>query len=80
MVKDKNVTGFTNKEEEAMKYTDIVPLLLETGLTNNGAKFVGKDNWQCNAVADSGVVTGQNPQSATETAKLCLTELAARRK
>lgn len=80
LVQGKTVTGFTNKEEAAVKYTDVVPVLLEDGLTKNGAKFVGADNWKEHAVADSGVVTGQNPASASKCAKLCVEELAKRRK
>jgi len=69
LVKDKRVAGFTNEEEAAVQLTDAVPFLLETALRELGAEFVKAANFQ-NKVAVSGrLVTGQDPASATGTAK-----------
>ena len=69
LVKGKRVAGFTNEEEAAVQLTDAVPFLLETELRKLGADFVKAENFQ-NKVAVSGrLVTGQNPASATDTAK-----------
>lgn len=74
IVSGKNVTGFTNGEEKEIKLDSVVPFLLESRLTQDGAKFKQAPNWQVNVVVDGRLVTGQNPASAegvgTEVAKL----------
>lgn len=65
LVKDKKVTGFTNKEEEAVKLTQAMPFLLETKLKERGATFSGAKNFQKNVVVSERLVTGQNPASAS---------------
>lgn len=69
LVKGKKVCCFTNKEEEAMGLTKVVPFLPETRLTELGAVFVGAENWACNCQVDGKLVTGQNPASAGAVAK-----------
>jgi putative intracellular protease/amidase len=64
LIQGKQVTGFTNEEEAAVKLTDIVPFLLEDALKRAGGKYSGKPNWQANVVVDERLVTGQNPASA----------------
>lgn len=39
LVKGKNVTGFTNTEEDAVQLTDIVPFLVEDMLKANGGNY-----------------------------------------
>ena len=80
LVKDKNVTGFSNEEEKAANMTDVIPVSTEDGLKASGAKYACKANWADHSIADGFVVTGQNPQSGGSAAKLCLQELAKRRK
>lgn len=65
LVEGKKVAAFTNKEEEAVELTKAMPFLLETDLKNNGAEFVGKDNWSENVQVSERLVTGQNPASAS---------------
>lgn len=65
----KEVTGFTNAEEEAVKLTSVMPFLLEDALKRAGGKYTSKPNWQVNAVADERLVTGQNPASAKQVAR-----------
>lgn len=69
LVKDKEVTCFTNAEEEEMNLVKPMPFLLETRLREHGAKFCNSDNWQACVAASNRVVTGQNPASATPMAE-----------
>jgi putative intracellular protease/amidase len=64
LIKDKNLTGFTNSEEKEVKKDAVVPFLLETALIKNGAKFQAKPNWQANVQVADRLVTGQNPASS----------------
>lgn len=59
----KNVSSFTNDEEENYAKQD-VPFLLESALTKQGAIFHKTDPWQSFSISDGNLVTGQNPASA----------------
>jgi putative intracellular protease/amidase len=72
IVKGKRVTGFTNGEEEEMKLTRVVPVLVEDELMQLGAIFQKLANWQPFATVDGGLITGQNPASSTFAAKALL--------
>ena len=63
LLKDKNITSFTNEEEENYAIAD-VPFLLETALANQGAKFHAAAPWSDHSIIDGNLVTGQNPASA----------------
>jgi len=76
LVKDKNITSFTNEEEENYAKDD-VPFNLETALTNQGAKFHAAAPWSDNSIADGNLVTGQNPASARGTAQKVIALLEA---
>ena len=65
LVNGKNLTAFTNAEEDEAEGTDIVPFMLETELKNHGAKHHAAANWSNNVVVDGRLVTGQNPASAS---------------
>jgi putative intracellular protease/amidase len=75
LVKDKNVTGFTNTEEDAVELTSIVPFLVEDMLKDNGGIYSRKDDWQPHAVEDGLLITGQNPASSELVAELLLKRL-----
>ena len=64
LIKGKNVTGFTNSEEEAVKLTEIVPFLLENELKSKGGIYSKKDDWASYVVTDGMLITGQNPASS----------------
>lgn len=68
LLSGKNITSFTNAEEEIYAIAD-VPFLLETALTKQGAKFHAAANWSANSIVDGNLVTGQNPASAKEVAE-----------
>jgi putative intracellular protease/amidase len=63
LVDGKNITSFTNDEEENYAKAD-VPFELETALTRQGALFHKAAPWQPFSIADGHLVTGQNPASA----------------
>ena len=69
LVKGKNVTGFTNTEEEAVQLTNVVPFLLEDELKNKGGIYSKKEDWASYVVKDGLLITGQNPASSGEAAK-----------
>ncbi len=75
LVNGKNVTGFTNTEEEAVQLTDIVPFLLEDELKNKGGQYSKKEDWASYVVQDGLLITGQNPASSAEAAKQLLETL-----
>ena len=62
----RRVTGFSNAEEDAGGYTDVMPFALETRLREvSGGGFVKADqDWAEKVVVDGRVITGQNPASA----------------
>ena len=69
LVKGKNVTGFTNSEEEAVQLTKVVPFLLEYELKNKGGNYSKKQDWSSYVVTDGLLITGQNPASSEAAAK-----------
>lgn len=75
LVKGKEVTGFSNTEEEAVNLTKIVPFLLEDELTNLGAKYSKGENWSIFVKKDGLLITGQNPASSEAAAKLLLSTI-----
>ncbi len=64
LIAGKQVTGFTNEEENAVGLTNVMPFLLEDALTSRGATFSEAPLWQPKVVVDGRLVTGQNPASA----------------
>eukprot|EP00996_Jenningsia_fusiforme_P005944 NODE_706_length_1966_cov_53.437141_g653_i0.p1 GENE.NODE_706_length_1966_cov_53.437141_g653_i0~~NODE_706_length_1966_cov_53.437141_g653_i0.p1 ORF type:complete len:353 (+),score=68.22 NODE_706_length_1966_cov_53.437141_g653_i0:494-1552(+) len=75
LVQGLTVTGFADTEEAAVGLTDKVPYLLESKLTALGGKYEKAGDWSVKAVRDGRLVTGQNPQSSEECAKLCIEAL-----
>ena len=75
LVQGKNVTGFTNTEEAAVKLTNIVPFLLEDELKSKGGIYSKAADWASYVVADGLLITGQNPASSAEAASQLLAML-----
>ncbi|MGO1462322.1 MAG: type 1 glutamine amidotransferase domain-containing protein [Marinobacter sp.] len=69
LVGGREVTGFSNSEEEAAGLTDIVPFLLEDMLKENTATYTKGDDWAPHIVVDNKLITGQNPASSEGAAK-----------
>jgi putative intracellular protease/amidase len=72
LVKGKQVTGFTNGEEEAVGLTKVVPFLVEDALIAAGAKYSKGPDWQPYVLTDGILVTGQNPASSDPAARALL--------
>ena len=75
LVEGKEVTGFTNGEEEAVGLTKVVPFLVEDEMLKLGAVFSKKANWAVHVVVDGALVTGQNPASSGPAASALLAKL-----
>ena len=71
----KEVTGFTNGEEEAVGLTHVVPFLVEDEMLRLGAVFSKTANWGVHVVTDGLLITGQNPSSSGPAAKALLSKL-----
>ena len=80
LVEGKNVTGFTNGEEEDVGLTKIVPFLVEDELMKLGATFSKVRNWGVHTVSDGLLITGQNPASSGPGAKVLTQKLNDMRK
>ncbi len=72
LVQGKNVTGFSNSEEQAVGLAHLVPMLIEDMLTGNGAHYSKLADWQPYVVTDGLLITGQNPASSAPAAKSLL--------
>jgi len=70
IVKGKKVCAFSDEEEKMVKLDSIVPFMLETRLRELGADYQVGEAWAPKAVADGRLITGQNPASSEEVAKL----------
>ena len=77
LVQGKQVTGFTNGEEEEVGLTKVVPFLVEDELLALGATFSKVKNWRVHVVTDGRLITGQNPGSSGPGA-VALLDLLAR--
>lgn len=77
LVKGKQVTGFTNSEEEAVQLTKVVPFLVEDEMKKLGAAYSKGADWGSYVKKDGLLITGQNPASSEEAAKLLLETLKA---
>jgi putative intracellular protease/amidase len=72
LIKGKNVTGFSDTEEAAVKLTKVVPFLLEDKLKETGAHYSKGPNWGVYVQTDGLLITGQNPASSAAAAKALL--------
>ena len=72
LIKGKNVTGFSDTEEAAVKLTKVVPFLLEDDLKKTGGHYSKGPDWGVYVQTDGLLITGQNPASSAEAAKALL--------
>ena len=75
LVKGKELTSFSNTEEEAVKLTKVVPFLLEDELKKHGAIYTKGNDWTSHVKQDGLLITGKNPASSEAVAKLLLEAL-----
>lgn len=71
LIKDKNVTGFTNEEETVFgkKWRKEYPFLLEDAIIGKGARWKEAPLMMSNVITDGRLVTGQNPYSTAGVAE-----------
>jgi putative intracellular protease/amidase len=72
MIKGRNVTGFSDTEEAAVKLTKVVPFLLEDEIKKAGGHYSKGPDWGVYVQTDGLLITGQNPASSAEAAKRLL--------
>jgi putative intracellular protease/amidase len=77
LVEGKQVTGFTNSEEEGVGLTKIVPFLVEDELKAKGGIYSKGPDWGPYVVTDGLLITGQNPASSSEAAHVLMKQLSA---
>jgi len=77
LVKGKQVTGFSNSEEDAVQLTDVVPFLLEDELKKLGGIYSKGADWGPYVKKDGLLITGQNPGSSENAALELLKALKA---
>src|SRR5690606_33021758 len=78
LVNERDVTGFSNSEEDAAGLTDVVPFLVEDMLKSLGARYSSGPDYAPHVITDGTLVTGQNPASSEEAANALLTMLKSR--
>jgi putative intracellular protease/amidase len=76
LVKGRDVTGFSNSEEETAGLSDIVPFLVEDMLKQRGGRYARGADWQPFVLVDGLLITGQNPASSEPAAQALLAQLA----
>lgn len=69
------IAAFTAEEEAAVGLKDRLPFLLDEALAASGARLVKGEPFLPMAVVHGNLVTGQNPQSARETAGIVVAAL-----
>jgi putative intracellular protease/amidase len=80
LVHGKEVTGFTNGEEEEVGLTRVVPFLVEDEMLKLGAIFSKTANWTPHVVTDGLLITGQNPHSSGPAAKALIAAVSQKGK
>ncbi|WP_109123608.1 type 1 glutamine amidotransferase domain-containing protein [Dyella sp. C11] len=75
LVSGKQVTGFSNSEEEAVGLTNVVPFLVENELIAKGGLYSRGPDWSAYVRTDGRLITGQNPASSAATAAVLIEQL-----
>ncbi|WP_338878870.1 type 1 glutamine amidotransferase domain-containing protein [Achromobacter veterisilvae] len=75
LVQGRQVTGFSNAEEDAVQLSDVVPFLVEDELKQLGGLYSSGPDWQPHVVGDGLLITGQNPASSVGVAEALLERL-----
>jgi len=79
LIKDKDVTAFTNAEEDAVSCREIVPYTCEDKMKALGANFSDGGVFQANVKVAGRLITGQNPPSADPCAKAVVKALTGKK-
>lgn len=70
LIDGNTLSAFTNQEERATGYDSVVPFLLEDALLQQGAHILKAPPFEQQVSVSERLVTGQNPQSAAEVARV----------
>ena len=73
----RELTAFTDAEEEQAGLADKAPWLLEARLRESGASFSSGESWAPFVVVDGNLVTGQNPASSADAARKVVEQLTS---
>ncbi|KLI99045.1 type 1 glutamine amidotransferase domain-containing protein [Luteimonas sp. FCS-9] len=79
LVEGRQVTGFSNTEEDGVGLTDVVPFLVEDALKADGGVYTKGPDWAPYVVGDGLLITGQNPASSAATAQRLIEQLHSAR-
>src|ERR1700689_4707092 len=80
LVQGKEVTGFTNGEEEEVGLTKVVPFLVEDEMLKLGAIFSKRANWTSHVVSDGLLIRRQTPHRSGPAAKTLIAAVKQRAK
>ncbi len=75
LFKDRQLTGFSNEEENQATFAGNAPWLLEDRLRLAGARYLSLPAWTPHVVVDGNLITGQQQVSAGVTADAVLKQL-----
>lgn len=75
IVKGRDVTGFSNSEEQAVELADVVPVSVEDMLKKRGGNYAKNQDFAVFVRRDGKLVTGQNPASSQAVAERLLEAL-----
>lgn len=65
LLQGRQITGFSNEEEDIIGLTSAMPQLLEDEVKKSGGIYLKADKpWSEKVVVDGQLITGQNPASA----------------
>jgi len=79
LMKDRDVTAFTNGEEDAVECRTVVPYTCEDKFNEMGAKFSDGGVFKSNVEVSGRVITGQNPPSADACAKAVVAAMSPKK-
>lgn len=78
LLQGRQVTGFSNEEEEIIGLTSTMPQLVEDEVKKNGGIYVKADKpWSEKVVVDGRLITGQNPASSAAVGRALAQALGA---
>jgi len=63
LIKNRNITCYTNQEEREQKYTELLPYLVEDKLRERGAKLDLGKPFESHVITDERLITAQNSGS-----------------
>ncbi len=64
LIQGKQISAFSNDEENAVGLANDMPFLLESELIARGGHYVKASEWQAKVAVSERLITGQNPASA----------------